>query len=128
MSELFQTASSQLIDSVLQNMVSIAEEYKNAGADISRILSSRGSRPSVTVVGFTDEAGQPIIEVDFTNSVVEAKVNYAGGSTVESIRRPGSITELLDIFRSHMAFYYGSFDVSLSQLKFKPVTGGINHA
>lgn len=97
---------------VLDNLVGIAETYRSAGAEIQRVICSRGFQPSITVIGMRQETGQPIIEVEFEPTCFVVTLRTVGSSnqqelTMDSIRRPGSITELIETFRGHMSCEFG---------------------
>lgn len=97
---------------VLDNLVGIAETYRSAGAEIQRIICSRGFQPSITVIGVRQETGQPVIEVEFEPSSFIVTLKTVGSSnqqelTMDSIRRPSSITELVETFRGHMSCEFG---------------------
>lgn len=97
---------------VLDNLVGIAETYRAAGAEVQRIICSRGTDPSITVIGVRQDTGQPIIEVEFerTGFLVTSKTIGSGNQhevAMASSRRPGSITELVETFRGHMSVEFG---------------------
>lgn len=97
---------------VLDNLVAIAETYRSAGAEVQRIICSRGLDPSVTVIGIRQETGQPIIEVEFLRDGFKVTSKTIGSAnqqelTFDSVRRPQSVTELVESFRGHMSVEFG---------------------
>lgn len=106
--ELF--ASHKIREAVQLNLVSIAHDHAAAGMDIARVISNPGPAPFITVIGFRQSTGQPVIEVDFNAGSISKTIvggNEGHARQVESLRYPGSIEELVEIYRGHLSYEFG---------------------